>query len=51
MRSIIVGGFVRDGIVDGRSMRRGSSSRFGAFIVGRRLRLEGVDGLWLLVVA
>jgi hypothetical protein len=41
MRSIIVGGFVRGVFVGGLFMRRGISSRFGAFTVGRRLRLDG----------
>ena len=40
MRSIIGGGFVRGATVGGHFMRRGNSSRFGAFIVGRRLRLR-----------
>jgi hypothetical protein len=41
MKRIIGDGFVRDAIVGVHFMPRGSRSRFGAFIVGRRLRLEG----------
>jgi hypothetical protein len=43
MENIIGGGFVRGVFVGGRFMRQGISGRFGAFIVGRRSRLEGVD--------